>query len=858
MTNMHPLHHYIAGQIAERLKDRRVVVMYDKREELRPFFNEIAGGASTAGALMTVMVGPQSAKLYVFDGSFLKAHFTVEEITKGDQPEHLVIYVPSLDRDTKGSLLMEMEKAGAFYPQPALKQFARLVLRKRYTDVAIDDMLKSDNLTYADLARMAQDEAAAEGASLLKGVFGNSDTTAILTTWIAGAEHDGDLEAKGALGELQSVVLARLGLTLPDDAVIARMRSITARYVLANEFRSDLVENGQLKAPAATALKNIAAPTTADHQKTIREVAKRLRERHASAYVEHADGIESELGLSVESVVGSELSAIDTFRFEEMAVAATCFDLIAAEKFIEARTLIGSRESSFWINQDVDRKTVWAVCGLMVDLGLVAGAACANIAKANGTAALWVDRYVSTGGDGWFRLDRTQRGLEAFLVSVEDQINEKAIAKIRAVYENAVRRMTEGFVKALQKADWSVPGVLQQTRIWSDVVASRPVPVAYILVDAMRFEMGHELVDRITRATEVQIRPAIAALPSITPIGMAALLPGASGTFSAVAVKGKLGASVEGVFLPDLSARQEFIKSRVPELVDLTLDDVISTNAKTLAKKIGDAKIIVIRSTEVDAAGESASTSSARRIMDCVVEDLARCLQRLATAGIGEAVITADHGHLFFASERDPSMRLEAPGGDTVDLHRRCWIGRGGTVSAGAVRVSGAKLGYTTDLDFAFPASTSVFKSGGSLAYHHGGASLQELVIPVITVKLKADGTAKPEKNAVTVRHDFDAVTNRIFTVRIELGGTAKSLFENARTVRPLVLSDERPVARAAIATDAVLEDGRLTLIPGTQATVAFMLTDDTVKHVRIQILDADTDAVLYLSPKDIPVRLGV
>jgi hypothetical protein len=72
------------------------------------------------------------------------------------------------------------------------------------------------------------------------------------------------------------------------------------------------------------------------------------------------------------------------------------------------------------------------------------------------------------------------------------------------------------------------------------------------------------------------------------------------------------------------------------------------------------------------------------------------------------------------------------------------------------------------------------------------------------------------------------------------------------------VLSDERPVARAAIATDAVLEEGRLTLIPGTQATVAFMLTDDTVKHVRIQVLDADTDAVLYLSPKDIPVRLGV
>ena len=261
-----------------------MVVMYDKREELRPFFSELAGGAYVDGTLMPITIGKQNAKLYVFDGSFLKARFTVEEITNGDQPEQLVIYVPSLDRDAKGSLLMELEKAGTFYSQPALKQFARLVLRKRYTDVAIDDMLKSDNLTYSDLARMAQDEAAAEGASLLKGVFGNSDTNAILTTWIADAEHDGDLEAKGALGELRSVVLARLGLTIPDDATNVRMRSITARYVLANEFRSDLGENGQLKGPAAAELKNIAAPTTADQQKTIREVAKRLRERHAAAY----------------------------------------------------------------------------------------------------------------------------------------------------------------------------------------------------------------------------------------------------------------------------------------------------------------------------------------------------------------------------------------------------------------------------------------------------------------------------------------------------------------------------------------------------------------------------------------------
>jgi len=853
---MHPLHEYIAGQIADRLMDRRVVVMYDKREELRPFFDELTGNAAPDGSLSAIEVGHRNAALYVFDGSFLKVRFAVENITGGDQAEEALIYVPGLDRDAKGSLLMELEKAGTYYLQPALKQFARLVLRKRYTDVAIDEMLRSDSLTYADLARMAQDDAPGDGASLLKGVFGSPDTTSILTVWIADTQYDGDLETKGALGELRAVALARLGLALPSDATVARLRAITARYLLGNEFRSDL--KGQSENTMAAALKAVPAPATADQQKTMREVAKRLRERYSTAYAKAADDVESELGLTPESVRGEDLDTIDTFRFEEKAVMASCFELIAEEKFGEANALLASRANGFWVNLEVGRKTVWAVCKLMVDLGLVAESACATIGKANGNAALWIERYVS-GADGWFHLDHAQRKLETFLASVEDQIDERATAKIRSVYEDAVRRMSVGFVKALQKADWAVPGVLHQTRIWPDLVASRPVPVAFIMVDAMRFEMGHELIGRVTRASEIQIRPALAALPSITPVGMAALLPGAAATFSVVAQKGKFGTLVDGAFLPDLGSRQKYLKSRVPDVVDMTLEDVIDSNAKNLSKKIGEAKTIVIRSTEIDGAGENITTSHARRIMDNVVEDIARCLQRLAAAGIGEAVITADHGHLFFATDRDPSMRLEAPGGDTVDLHRRCWIGRGGTTPPGSIRVPGAKLGYAgTDLDFVFPASSTVFKSGGGLAYHHGGPSLQELVIPVITVKLKPDGSAKVEKNAVTVTHDFDAVTNRIFTVRIELGSAAKGLFDGPRKVRPLVISDDHPVASAAIATDAVLEDGRLTLTPGAQATVAFMLTDDTVKHVRFQVLDAETDAILYMSPKDIPVRLGV
>lgn len=71
-------------------------------------------------------------------------------------------------------------------------------------------------------------------------------------------------------------------------------------------------------------------------------------------------------------------------------------------------------------------------------------------------------------------------------------------------------------------------------------------------------------------------------------------------------------------------------------------------------------------------------------------------------------------------------------------------------------------------------------------------------------------------------------------------------------------MHDNRPVAAAKMTATGQIEDGIVTLEPGKPVNVAFLLTDDQAPDLRIQVLDADTDAVLYTSPKDIPVRLGV
>ena len=717
---MHPLHDYVAKQLGERLKARRVVVWYDVRREFAAFVDEIRGGSQSGVA--AVMVAGSKAQLAEYGGSLFEIRAVAEPFVSSDIPETLVIYVPGMERDRRGSVLMELEEAGTCW-QPQLKQLAYHALQSRYTLGVVDEILKPERVTYRDLARAASDSGSPEPPSILKSIFHDvSGNDAILAAWLVRDVRDANIESKEATRELAKLVRSRVGLELPEGAGLAKLRAITLRYVLAGEFRADL------RCPAPTCLDSVPSPTTKEEEAAVRELARRLRSSFADEYATLADRVEAELGLPTAKLPADGLGSIDTFRFEERVLLAHCGERIAAQRFDDALAIVSEREHCFWLDRDIARKAQWEACRRMAELGTVTMAVRAAITKAGNGPSGWVDSY--TKKDGWYRLDHAQRRLEAWIANLGEEPEERALGIVWRAYEDTCHAMAEGFTKALLKANWTGPSALHQTRIFSEVVSHKPKPVAYFLVDAMRFEMGVELAERLPKIAEVAVRPAIGSLPSITSIGMAALLPGAASSFSVVEQNDKLGALIEGTFLPDLGARKKFAAARVPKLVDIALDELLSLRPSKLAKNIESAPIVVVRSQEIDHAGEGGFTRQARRIMDEVIGDIASAIQRLAKVGIEHSVVTADHGHLFFAVYRDESMRTDAPGGDEIELHRRCWIGRGGATPPGCVRVPASSLGYASDLEFVFPTGSGVFEAGGDLAFHHGGPSLQELADP--------------------------------------------------------------------------------------------------------------------------------
>jgi hypothetical protein len=125
---------------------------------------------------------------------------------------------------------------------------------------------------------------------------------------------------------------------------------------------------------------------------------------------------------------------------------------------------------------------------------------------------------------------------------------------------------------------------------------------------------------------------------------------------------------------------------------------------------------------------------------------------------------------------------------------------------------------------------------------------------------MKAPGPDRSTAGPVTATGVPDAVTNRIFSVTIQLDEKNLFLFSSELIVRPLLISSGKQVGGVGMAIDADLDraTGCVKLQPGKPVTVAFLLRDESAPSLRIVVQDPTTDSVLYRSPNDIPVRLGV
>ena len=482
----HALHDYLAGQLHELLTKRAIVVFYDPREEFRPFFEDLAGAESTGESPIRITLAEAEVSLARYRGSYFELRAAVEPIAGQTTPEKLLVYLPGHARDREASVLMELELAGSCY-EPQLKRLARHLLQRSFSDAQIDELLNRVGVTYQDVVAFLSQAPTDGPASVLRAIFDNAKSDEILVKWLASDERDETILEKDAMDELVRLIDVRLGLALPDGSSLSEARAKTARYVVVTEFRADL------SCEPPTSCAGVPAPPSADHESRVRGLAAKLRSHHGDEYAALADGVEQDLGLAGAALDPACLGAVDTFRFEERRLLEHAGKLIQAKRYGDAAAVVEGRRHSFWADREVARQAQWEACRLMAELGSAVEQTCSALSKFKGEPAAWVAAYGSKGG--WAEADAMHRRLETWVAHMSDEPEgEEALAVVKREHEELLKAMAERYTEALRAADWVVEGPLPQTRVFAQAVDLSAGRTAYILVDALRYEMGVDLV----------------------------------------------------------------------------------------------------------------------------------------------------------------------------------------------------------------------------------------------------------------------------------------------------------------------------------------------------------------------------
>jgi len=756
---------YLSSIIAKQVDDHGLVVWYDPDGHYQSF-----------AAHLSI----PDATVLRYEGSFFALRHAIEPFIAGFEPPRLVVYVP-LDQAQTHHALLEAEAAGVVMQpgqQPPIRNMrlsiiARNALKPLLNSdaiAAIEKQVEAGQLSLADLDTLA-DKGEGISTGVIALIFGSEHAQDVALAFLSSDHYDAEIVTKDTGAALAALLTRAFDVTLPAGESPAAYRVRLARHILTTDLSVALA--GDLP-PSLLSVSMAQQPAARDACSTLAQVW-RLRHDLRESYVAHATKVAQELGLAGMSFATEQIVAVETFLEIEHLLQHHIETALLHQATDYLVDLARQRQSGFWAEQLPDVQACWA---LIIAAGQVLREA-DRVEQALTAPALDATAMLhayATAEHPWCLLDTTHRNMERryhtfdFAAAGQQQALEQLVFKARDRYTQVGSALAEAFVRCYQQAAFHLPTVLRQVEIFDQYV--RPAlaqgKTAYIWVDALRYEMARELAQTLGAERDIKLTPALAAVPTITAIGMAALLPGAQHATLVSAGKQRLALDINGTIIKERKDRIAFLKAGIDgTVVDARLNELMPSPKKKIRDAIQQADLILLTSQEIDQLCEGDDIHLARRTMDDMLSELSRAFRILTDLHVQTIIVAADHGYLF-GDELSDSMKIDVPGGDTAEVKRRVWVGRGGAAQASYVRAKIADFGLGSDLEIASPVGFAGFKvKGGAKAYFHGGLAPQEVIIPVLTLTAKPDQGMAHDPITWSLTPGSQKISTRFISVHI-------------------------------------------------------------------------------------------
>ncbi len=764
--------------------------------------------------------------------------------------EGVLIYVPCQRPETEEEKQLDpfalYAACGAVFPKDDGDEYLSLCLRARPDHATA---IRQVFATAAGSPTFAVIDAIGAGVSWpqLRATLQVESGREILAALLApSATQTAALKAQdGWDQEARDFLRATLGLSLKTRGKTwSALADELWRYVLFSEFVFDL--------PVALPATLTGVPhAPLEARPIVEEVCERLRgdPKTCTRYIERAEAIEAELNLRELCGAIADLGERDTFPFEERTFLHAAIRGIVTGDTDATRRVLTRQKGSVWLGKG-ESQAQWD----LIRAGLSLVEACEDFERqlpdhARSQAEL-IDFYLGSLREA----DRLQREFEQAAGDFLDAhgVLHEVIDQARARYRRLAEKVQGVFMRHLETAGWPPAGRLANADVFERLVADRLKErghkVAYLLVDALRYELGVALERLLAEDGPVELQAAYAQLPTITLVGMASLLPGAGASLSLTLENEALVPKLAGAPMSNVTQRMNALSSRYGDrFAEMPLNDFVRGTPR-LAETVD---LLVLRSTEIDSQLES-NPETTLGLIPGTLKLIRVALHKLRGLGFKEAVIVTDHGFFLNAQAEAGDVCRKPQGAWPVNAHDRLLLGNG-TADGHSLVVSADKVGIRGDFaQVALPRSMAPYRAGH--LYFHGGASLAEAVVPVLVARLDTQAGVAPPKVKVVLsyRQGASRITTRIPVIEVGLEGRDQhtgdlfaaappaetvgvEILLEAQDAKGQVVGEPRPGAEVNPATRTLL------LAPGQRKLIALGMDPDFEGKFTVKALNPVT-----------------
>lgn len=539
-----------------------------------------------------------------------------------------------------------------------------------------------------------------------------------------------------------------------------------------------------------------------DSSKPLLQLAKR-----AESDLDYAGRVQ---GKSFRDLVGDDIFEETDKQIIRDLVKAVTDQTVTAREVSE---VISVRQRSLWIDQ---YGQLYAAIGAAADL--LAKVASLDVSLSSFDEAL--ERYRGE----WFRIDqlyrqfthahRTYEGPHP-LAPLREQVEKRYINTF--VYElgNAWQQQVDAADK------WTSATLRSQRKFYGDYIEKlvhEDKKAVVIISDALRYEVADELRGRIRQEDrfDADLDAVLGVLPSYTQLGMAALLPHRTLKHSE---DGKT-VLADGEPTNGTGPRAKIIESVGGTAVRAEQFRGMSADARRGLFRAN--RVLYVYHDTIDKTGDDhLSEQSVFEAAETALREIVDLVKKAANANYTNIFVTADHGFLFQDEALPDQFFLsEKPQGDKILVpNRRYVLGHGLKADDAFTTFSADQLGLDSDIEVQIPKSIHRLKlAGGGSRFVHGGATLQEVVVPVLVINKKRKSDTRQVN--VKMMPDKDKITTGQFVVNL---AQAEPVSDK---VRPRVLRAGLYVGDTLISND-----------PPPELTFDSTSEDQRDRYQRVQLL---------------------